>query len=180
MKRAETHPQMNPSADDWSAELVELYRVQFSRFVREAERIVCDRALAEECVQDVFLAYHRKRPVHDAGRLLAYVRTMVRNAAITKVRGEARNREALASIDRRRHTAASPEDVVVAAQAAKELLGQLDQLPGRQLQVIDCRLGGLSVDETADVLQISSGSVKTHRFRARAALRQHADLLDAA
>ena len=61
-----------------------------------------------------------------------------------------------------------------------DFLGQLERLPGRQLQVIDCRLGGMDVAATADVLQISSGSVKTHRFRARNALRHLTGVADAA
>lgn len=176
MKRAENHPQ--PA---WSAELVELYGSHFGRFVYQAQRIVCDHALAEECVQDVFLAYHSKRPTHDPSRTVAYLRTMVRNAAISMVRSEVRRRDAAeASQHPPAACAPSPEDIVVAEHAAEDILGQLERLPGRQLQVIDCRLGGMDVAATADVLQISSGSVKTHRFRARNALRHLTGVADAA
>lgn len=153
----------------WSDELVEQYREHFDRFVWTAERIVCDRALAEECVQDAFLAYQRKRPNHDPDRLTGYLRTMVRNTAISKVRREARQR---ALVAQREVTTVSAEAVAIGRLAAEELVAQVITLPRRQLQVVDCRLDGLSVGETADVLDISSGSVKTHRFRAATAMRR--------
>ena len=185
MKRAENHPPTQlaaktPSGNAWSTELVELYSSHFSRFVHQAQRIVCDYALAEECVQDVFLAYQRKQPSHDPDRMVAYLRTMVRNAAISVVRRESRTRDVATSFVSFDEAVASAEDIVVAALTAEEILGRLGQLPGRQLQVIDCRIDGMNVDETADVLQISAGSVKTHRFRARNAMRAMGEVADAA
>ncbi|MEM7093228.1 MAG: sigma-70 family RNA polymerase sigma factor [Actinomycetota bacterium] len=152
---------------EWPAALVELYRCHFDALVRSAQRIVQDPALAEDCVQEVFVSYYRKRPVHAAGATLGYLRAMTRNAAISKVRAEARQQRPILGDA----VVSSPEDVVVGRIAGVDLAERVIALPQRQSQVIGCRLRGLSVEATAQVLDISAGSVKTHRFRAAAALR---------
>lgn len=151
----------------WGPALEHLYRAHYGRLVDVAHRIVRDRSLAEECVQEVFIAYHCKRPLHDASRTGAYLRTMTRNAAISMVRVEARQRREVVPISRPSPPA---EDEAIARVASEELEASIVQLSRRQQQVIACRRCGLSVDETAEVLDITAGSVKTHRHRAATAI----------
>lgn len=165
----------SPSTDEpvaWAISLETLYVEHFGRLVEVARRIVQDRALAEECVQDVFLSYHVKQPVHAPGKAAAYLRSMTRNAAISKVRREARQRRELPGAT---NAAPAAEETALAELAVDELVGQIVELSQRQRQVVSCSVRGLSVNETADVLAISSGSVKTHRSRAASHLRNHLD-----
>ncbi len=55
----------------------------------------------------------------------------------------------------------------------EKLQGCLDELPTRQLQAFICRIWeGLSVKQTALSMKCSTGSVKTHLFRALKSIRE--------
>jgi len=154
---------------DWSALLVDLYRTRFDQLARLAERIVHDRGLAEECVQDAFMKYHEKQARPAQGREFSYLRTMVRNGAISLIRREQRHREvALAST---MSVEPSAELHAVASVMAGYITTQIEELAPRQSAVVAHRWFGLSVAETAAAMAISSGTVKTHRHRAAEAMR---------
>lgn len=66
----------------------------------------------------------------------------------------------------------SGADLLQRDQAMHVLEAALRQLPNRQREVFDLRIWqGLSVEETAQAMGCSEGSVKTHLFRALATLR---------
>jgi RNA polymerase sigma-70 factor (ECF subfamily) len=66
-----------------------------------------------------------------------------------------------------------PDAVLMDRQAMAALMSALRRLPPRQSQVFLLRLWeGLGVEETAGIMGISAGSVKTHYSRAVASLRQ--------
>ncbi len=66
-----------------------------------------------------------------------------------------------------------PADVLQNAELSAAIEQALGELPVRQQQTFLLRAWqGLSVSETADAMQISEGSVKTHYSRALAALKQ--------
>lgn len=142
-----------------------LHRDHFWHLTRLAAMLVGDRETAEDIVQDVFAAMQgRWRRFTDTERALRYVRASVINGS----------RSAL----RRRRTAARyrpgpPPDEAPAEQLALDRLRNnsvrhaLASLPPRQREVILLRyLEDLSVAETARVLGISSGAVKSSTGRA--------------
>lgn len=158
------------TSQTWSPDLVELYANNFDKLVGIATGIVRDRGLAEEVVQDAFVAYHVKGAQPAPNREPAYLRSMVRNGAISKLRSEARFIDAEPEPWQQRKEP-SAEVVALAAISAEQVTTKLSCLPSRQLEVVDLRLAGLSVLESADAMSISTGSVKTHRHRAAAAMR---------
>lgn len=65
-----------------------------------------------------------------------------------------------------------PVRLVADDAAMRALYDALDRLPARQREVFVLRqLNGLSVEETAAAMEVSSGSVKTHLSRATGKLR---------
>lgn len=67
--------------------------------------------------------------------------------------------------------AASPEEVALANEAARQLHAVLNQLPERQRQIVELRLAGLSGAEIAASLGMSLSAVKSAQFRAYATMR---------
>ncbi len=68
---------------------------------------------------------------------------------------------------------ATPERELIDAQATARLEHAITRLPLRQQQVFLLReMQGFDVRQTAEIMQCSAGSVKTHYFRARQALRE--------
>ena len=67
----------------------------------------------------------------------------------------------------------SPEDLLITINEQSELLQVLEQLPVKQQQCFLLRSWeGLSVKETARIMNCSEGSVKTHMSRASQKLQQ--------
>lgn len=76
-------------------------------------------------------------------------------------------------VSSRSQAPAAPEDIAEAAEARKGLLDAVRSLPPRQRDVVACRyLLELSEAETASVLELSPGTVKSHLSRALARLRR--------
>ncbi len=74
-----------------------------------------------------------------------------------------------------------PANVLQSEQISKSIEKALSKLPLRQQQAFLLRAWqGLSVKQTADALQISEGSVKTHYSRALDSLRQNLKQLEVA
>jgi RNA polymerase sigma factor (sigma-70 family) len=71
----------------------------------------------------------------------------------------------------------SPEDTTVGREDAGSLVTQLRTLARRQREVLACRyVLELSVAETAELLDISEGSVKVHAHRGLQALQQRIEV----
>ena len=159
------------------AALAELY----DRFGRVAYglalRIVRDANLAEDAVQDAFLAAWRTAISFDPGRGKAstWLLTLVHRRAVDVVRREERRRAE--PLD------AEPAAVGAATDDSSELREQrqavqsaLAQLPPDQRQALELAYyGGLSQSELAERLGVPLGTVKSRMFTALAKLR---DLLE--
>lgn len=154
---------------DWDAALVELYAENYDSLVRSARRYLHDTETAEEAVQDAFVHYHVRSANQVAEQPMAYLRTMVVNNARNTVRRRVcREAHRAVTIPNQR----SIEDVCVANERAQALSSACATLPVRQRAVLILRYWhGLSEAEVATKLGISVGSVKTHAYRGRSALR---------
>jgi RNA polymerase sigma-70 factor (sigma-E family) len=157
-----------PSRDALVAVLYHRHRAEF---VRLAYGLLGDRAEAEEVVQDAFAALlGRWSSLRDIDSSVGYLRTAVVNG----VRGRWRRRRVreMAGKTLRRETPPSESDVV----EQSVVLAAVAQLPLRKRACVLLRYyADLSETETAAVLDVSVGTVKSQTFKA---LSQLAALLE--
>jgi RNA polymerase sigma-70 factor (sigma-E family) len=149
--------------------LTDLFREHYHALVRLACLLVDERESGEEIVQDAFVQLYRSaHRVRDAEAAPAYLRSIVLNLARSRVRRRIvarRHRETI-------RTNSDPlEDIAVLREDQREVIDALRLLPMRQRQCLALRyFAELSEAEIATTLGISTGSVKTHASRGRAAL----------
>jgi len=161
-----------PTVWDADQALDQLYAAHWRGLVRLAVLLVHDVSLAEEIVQDSFVAVHgRWRGLRDPERALAYLRQTV----VNRSRSALRHRmvvERHAERDRAVTVAAAADAEVLADDRRQHVLAALRALPARQREVLALRYySELSEAEIAEALGISRGAVKSHASRGAAALR---------
>jgi RNA polymerase sigma-70 factor (sigma-E family) len=165
-------------ADSGSGEdgVTALYAAHAVGLARLAFIMLGDRGAAEDVVQDAFLGLYR-----NWGRLaspenaLTYVRSAVLNNCRAALRSRARR-------ERRDRAAAtltgwpsfdSAADAVLLSEEHRSVLAAVGRLPDRQREALTLRYYlGLSHDEAASVMKVSTGTVKSALSRAIAALGQ--------
>jgi RNA polymerase sigma-70 factor (sigma-E family) len=156
------------SADD---AVTDLYSAYYRPLVRTASLLLGQQALAEEVVQDAFVAMHgRWGRLRDPDKAAAYLRSSVINRSRSALRRrvvEDRHRP-LAGPD-----APSAEYGALVALERDRVMTALQALPSRQREAIVLRYyGDLSEADIAEAMGISRGAVKSHASRGIAALRQ--------
>lgn len=150
--------------------VAELYAEHYRALVRLAALLVRDVGTAEEIVQDSFVALHASwRGLRDSGKALGYLRRCV----VNRSRSVLRHR-----LVAERHMLRPPPEMPSAEQGAMTLLERsavvaaLAGLPARQREALVLRYyADLPEAEIASAMGISRGAVKSHVFRAMAALR---------
>jgi RNA polymerase sigma-70 factor (ECF subfamily) len=161
-----------------------------------ALRVTGDRSVAEEVVQDTFLALWDRAELYDpaVGALRSWLAVVARNRALNRVRGRLRRVPAdpLSAVtgdgadgaamldwllaDAEVLAAGSPEGLpeatVVDGETATELARLVEELPHAEREVLVLAYrDGLSQSEIADRLGWPLGTVKTRTRRALARLR---------
>jgi RNA polymerase sigma-70 factor (sigma-E family) len=155
---------------DADTAVTELYAAHYAGLVRLATLLLRDQAVAEEVVQDAFVALHRRwRRLRDPGAAVGYLRTSV----VHGTRSIQRRRAVRARHpDELPPDAPSAEYLAVSHAAGGAVVDALRTLPARQREVLVLRFyAGLSEAEIADAMTISRGAVKSHASRGMAALR---------
>jgi RNA polymerase sigma factor (sigma-70 family) len=158
----------------------ELVRTHQGIALRVAYLVVRDPSEAEDVTQDAFVkAYRSIGRFRSGAPFRPWLLRIVRNEALNRVRGTKR-RERLAlrtagdpvSGD----AAPSPETEIISEQQSRRLLALIDELPARYRSVIVHRyLLDLSEKETARILGLPVGTVKSRAHRALARLRERFD-----
>lgn len=159
------------AAIDADTALEELYAGHYPGLVRLAVLLVRDQGLAEDLVQDSFVAVHRRWRAIDQGNAPAYLRQTV----VNRCRSALRHRSVA---DRHRPDpvpdAVAADESVISGERRTAVLAALAKLPTRQREVVVLRhYLDLTEREIAATLNISPGSVKSHASRASTALRRH-------
>jgi RNA polymerase sigma-70 factor (sigma-E family) len=160
------------------SELVDvLFRRHYAALLRLAVVMVGDRGAAEDAVQDAFVSLHRNwSTMRDAQAAEGYLRSAVLNRCRSWVRRQVTQRAPRPLLLLRDRTE-SPETATVGREEVGSLVTAMRTLPRRQREVLACRyVMELSVAETADLLDISEGSVKTHTHRGLQALQQRIEV----
>lgn len=155
---------------DADAALEELYAAHYRNLVRLGVLLVRDQGVAEEIVQDAFVAMHgRWHRLAEPDRAAGYLRVSV----VNRSRSFHRHRQVV-----QRHRPVPPPDDAGAEQATvdrerrESVLAALKALPRRQREVLALRYYlDRSEREIAHALGISQGAVKSHAARGVAALR---------
>ncbi|CAN5316283.1 SigE family RNA polymerase sigma factor [soil metagenome] len=159
------------------AEYSEFARSVWPHLYRTAVVIVGDRQLAEDLVQSAlvktYLAWPRLR---DSAKAHAYTRRVLVNVARDWFRKHAWTHEDTTDMATEERTPSDDHSAALVDRVA--LADILQSLPLGQRSVVALRfLDDLSVQETADLLNVSTGTVKSQTSAALAALRSHAHLV---
>lgn len=130
----------------------------------------------EAIVQEAFVKAFRTLDRFRAGAAFRpWLLTIVANEARNARRGAQRRWRRVQRVARRdpgRAHVPSPERDVIAADEQRRLLTALQRLPARQRETVACRyLLEMSEAETAAVLEVARGTVKSRLSRALRALR---------
>ena len=155
------------------------------RLFRTAWSILKDRSEAEEAVQAGYLnAFASMDKFEGRSSLSSWLTRIVVNEALGRLRSQRRRREnlesegvALLDTYREKHAQASAQpapDAAVAREQLRQLIERaVADLPDNFRSVFVLReIEGLSIEETADALDIPAATVKTRLHRARARLQQ--------
>ena len=165
------HAQPRPGAAEG---VTALYEAQAAGLIRLGFVMLGDRGRAEDVVQDAFIGLYRNWDrLDDPGNALTYVRSSVLNgcraALRTQIRGERRDRRVAARDSRPPFD--STAAAVLLSEEHHEVLAAVRKLAHRQREALMLRYYlGLSTDETARVMGVSTGTVKSAISRAIAAL----------
>jgi RNA polymerase sigma-70 factor (sigma-E family) len=161
-----------PAERVWAADeaVTQLYAAHYRSLVRLGALLLRDTAVAEEVVQDSFVAMHgRWRTLADPQKGLAYLRQTVVNRARSVLRHR--------GVQARYVPPPVPDhpgadESTLARERRRAVLDALQRLSDRQREVLTLRYF-LDLDEAgvAEHLGISRGAVKSHASRGMAALR---------
>jgi len=170
--------QRDKAAVPTRAEMIDvLFRRHYAALLRLAVVMLGSREAAEDAVQEAFVALHRNwRLLRDPEAAEAYLRSAVLNRCRSWVRRQVTQRAARPlMLVREQHE--SPEDATVGRDEVGSLVAVMRTLARRQREVLACRyVLELSVAETAQLLEISEGSVKAHTHRGLQVLHQRIEV----
>lgn len=167
-----------------SAEFEALMRQHNRMLFRTARAILHDDAEAEDALQDAYvLAYRAMGKFRGEAKVSTWLARIVANEALQRLR-KSRRRDAivpLRSSDNLEeineipegNMSKGPERSAERAEMRKLLEKRIDALPDAYRPVFMLRaVEELSVEETADVLNIPAATVRSRFFRARSLLRE--------
>jgi RNA polymerase sigma-70 factor (sigma-E family) len=169
-----------------AASVTALYAEHALGLVRLAMVMTGDRGAAEDIVQDAFLGlYRRWDRLADVTAPLAYLRVSVVNGCRTALRRRSRvglwprtgaddtldELAPLAGFGPQARLAESAEASVLLSEEQRAVAGALQKLPQRQREAVVLRYYlDLSEEETAQVMGVARGTVKSATHRALAAV----------
>lgn len=155
------------AADESYVEFVEARQATLRRI---AYAVCRDDARAEDVLQEalvkLYLAWSR---VQGTGREEAYARRIIVNADLDQRRRPWHRRRSAVPVE----LLDEPARTGPATEDRMELLAEVRALPPMQRRTVVLRYWlGMSVEETAEELSISTGTVKSHASRGLATLRE--------
>ena len=164
----------------------QLVRDNIAWMLKLAERLLGDRGLAEDAVQDAFISAFRGLDKFEGrASLKTWLHRITVNAALTKLRQSKRRAEQSIDEDQPEfdrydcrieapwHYLASLEDVIENDDLRKRVNDCIGALPDSYRIVLQLRdIEGYDTREVAEQLEISEANVKVRLHRARAALKK--------
>ena len=138
-----------------------------------ALRITGDRDAADDCAQEAFVRAHRALAQYDTAKpLTPWLFRIATNASLNYVqRWHAHEQPVEELPEPVDPEETNPEAISVRREELAEVVAAINVLSPRYRAALTLRhLHELSYQEVADALDLPIGTVKTHLFRARAAL----------
>ena len=153
-----------------------LYNAYYRALVVFSKQIVKDVNTAEDIVQDVFSAlWEKKIAFENLSQFRVYLYNAVRNGSLKHV---TKNKHLQVSIDnpyasfREFHLLPTGEEDFYSEEIYRRMILAIESLPDRQRSVFLLAIEGKKNSEIAETLHISEDTVKTHRKRGMATLRE--------
>ena len=139
-----------------------------------ALRIVRDRSLAEDVVQDAFLAVWRSAPrfVPERAKASTWILTLVHRRAVDLVRRQERRRTEVLDDDFETTAGDSAADSAWRRLERERVQEALRRLPDQQREALELAYyGGFTQSELAERLGLPLGTIKSRMFNGLARLR---------
>lgn len=152
-----------------------LYGLFYKALVGCAFNITQDADASEDIVQEIFTSlWERKRSFLTPAALRAFFYSSVHNAALNWLKHRTVVDEyTRQTLDHARLTAAASEDEIFNEEVYHQLFTAIGRLPERQRDVFMLHMEGKSNMEIAAALNMAVETVKTHKKRGMAYLRQN-------
>lgn len=163
-----------------------LVRDNIAWMLKLAERLLGERGLAEDAVQDAFIsAFRGLDKFEHRSTLKTWLHRITMNAALTKLRQSKRRAEQAIDedlpefdqydcrIEAPWHSLASLEEVIESDDLRRQVNECINTLPDTYRIVLQLRdIEGYDTAEVAEQLEITEANVKVRLHRARAALKK--------
>jgi RNA polymerase sigma factor (sigma-70 family) len=155
------------TADDAEVRFIEAYEAAHARTVRVAVALCGDRSVGEEVAHDAWVGAYRRHCEQPLRDVVPYVHRAVVNGARSRGR-----RRVLERAHLRTDRGVAAEDAAPAVDDRMVLVPLLQRLPVRMRTAVVLRIvADLSVQQTASVMDISEGAVKSATSRGLDRLR---------
>jgi RNA polymerase sigma-70 factor (ECF subfamily) len=152
--------------------LFQLYKNKLYAFIYQLSG---SATIAEDVLQDVFLKIWRNRAqLTGIDNFNAYLYRMAQNHAVNVLRRQSREALLLTEVQRLAPQKVFSDEWLAAKEVQTALQQAIDSLPARQRKVY--QLGkeqGLSYEEIANMLNISTSTVRNHMVQALKAIREY-------
>jgi RNA polymerase sigma-70 factor (ECF subfamily) len=152
--------------------LFQLYKNKLYAFIYQLSG---SATIAEDVLQDVFLKIWRNRAqLTGIDNFNAYLYRMAQNHAVNVLRRQSREALLLTEVQRLAPQKVFGDEWLAAKEVQTALQQAIDSLPARQRKVY--QLGkeqGLSYEEIANMLNISTSTVRNHMVQALKAIREY-------
>lgn len=172
-----------PDIDLWTAfkdgdrdAFAVLFRRHFSLLFQYGTKLCADRIVVEDCIQELFTELWQNKPVAEVQSVKAYLLTAVKY----KIFKVYRNNPSLKSYEEIQNNTSfeiSHENFMITKeedqQKAKRIIIALEQLPGRQKEMIYLKIyQALSYEEISEVMGINYQAVRNLFSQAIKSLRK--------
>ncbi len=150
---------------------MELYRRYHAPVFQVACRILQDRVIAEDVMQDtMIIAFDKLDSLQEVEKLRSWLCTIARNESLRELKRRRKvsfDDESYPEID------ASEDKVFAEHWTVEEIMKEIDALPDGYRVILNLYLlDNLSHEEISETLNISAGTSRSQYLRAKARLRQ--------